>query len=193
MSTETASAPSPRQLALQRIGASRIQLRQQLLQLPRSEDAAGASAPLRLPRQLRLLWRGLRRQLRGSPLAGLALLAVQNWWQHHPWRSTGELVVRELNTSLLPVVRRHPLAAAAVAGGLGLMLVKTRPWRWALVRRQARPLPGRVLNWVFRQLSQAPAQALLSSLMMLLAGRMAPPAAPPAEATNAATTDPTRR
>lgn len=94
----------------------------------------------------------------------MALLAVQNWWQHHPWRSTGELVARELNTKLTPIVRRHPMAAVGLAGGLGLLLVKTRPWRRPPVTRQAKPLPGRVLRWMFRQLSQAPAQALLSSL-----------------------------
>ncbi len=54
---------------------------------------------------------------------------------------TGELVAGELQASLTPLVRRHPLATVLVSGALGLALMAGKPWRWPSVRRHLQPLP----------------------------------------------------
>jgi len=121
---------------------------------------------------MRALWRGLRRQWRGSPVAQMAMGAAQNWWQTHPWHRSGQLLVGELNTSVTPLLRRHPRTAMFVALGAGLALVAARPWRWPMVAAQMRPLPSRLGHWLFSQLTQAPGQAVLSALLLLLSGRV---------------------
>lgn len=168
------SSTEQHHLALQRLAASRHQLRQQLLDLPNPADAtapAGSGFHV-LPRRLRALWRSLRRQWRGSPMATIAMGATQNWWQTHPWRRNGELLAGELNHTVTPMLRRHPRAAIALAVGAGLALVVAKPWRWPLVAAQVRPLPRRVGRWMLSQLTQAPGQALLSALFLLIAGKV---------------------
>ncbi len=162
----TSASPDARQIALDRLAASRLRLRDQLLDVSPSREDHREPGMLPLPRRLRALWRSARRQLRGSPLALMAVGSLQSWWQRHPWRVTGELLARELHGALTPAVRRHPLAAALLAGGLGLALMRCRPWRWPLVANQFRPLPGRIGHWLMHQLTQAPGQALLSSLLL---------------------------
>jgi hypothetical protein len=163
----TNAAPDARLIALERLAASRLRLRDQLLDVPPSRKDQPEPGML-LPRRLRALWRSARRHLRGSPLALMAVGSLQSWWQRHPWRITGELLARELHGALTPAVRRHPLATALLAGGLGLALMRCRPWRWPLVANQFRPLPSRIGHWLMHQLTQAPGQALLSSLLLWL-------------------------
>ena len=157
-----------RAAAIQRLAASRLRLRRQLL--PHADaDAGGPQKPFSIPRRLRALWRTLRRGLHGSPVATVALTALQEWWQGHPWRATGELVAEELHATLTPVVRRHPVAAMVLSGAIGLAIVKGKPWRWPFVHRHLQPLPGRITRWLFDQLGAAPGQALLSALLVMLA------------------------
>ena len=159
-----------RTAALERLSASRTHLRRQLL-MHAGVDPNGADGdrPFSIPRRVRALWRSLRRGLRGSPVAAVALTALQDWWRGHPWRATAELLAEELHATLTPIVRRHPLTTMLVSGALGLALVKGRPWRWPSVRRQLQPLPARLARWFFNQLGQAPGQALLSGLLIMLA------------------------
>jgi hypothetical protein len=167
-----------RAAALDRLAKSRLRLRHQLIhEDPHRPGLLGGS--LNIPRRLRALWRTMRRSLRGSPVAAVALTAVQDWWQRHPWRTTGELVAEELNASLSPVVKRHPLATMLISGAVGLVIFTAKPWRWPSVRRQLQPLPGRVTRWMFHQLGQAPGQALLSGLLIMLARHKPDPPSPP--------------
>ncbi|WP_077035637.1 hypothetical protein [Pelomonas sp. KK5] len=174
---------SARAAALQRLAASRQQLRNELIELPDTTP----HHPLNIPRRLRALWRTLRRGLRGSPVAGVALTALQQWWEGHPWRATTELVAGELHAQVAPAVRRHPVAAMLLSAGIGLAVVAARPWRWHFVRRQVQPLPGRIVRWLFNQLGAAPGQALLSALLVMLARQAqtrdegAAPAPPPCQ------------
>lgn len=178
------SAPVPdererkREAALQRLAASRLQLRHELIEEPVDDTGQPARKGFNIPRRLRALWRSLRRGVRGSPVAAVAMTALQEWWHGHPWRATSELVAGELHASLRPVVRRHPLAAVLVSGALGLAVMTSKPWRWPAVRRHVQPLPGRLVRWAFHQLGQAPGQALLSTLLVMMA-RQAPPPPPP--------------
>ncbi len=167
-----------REAALQRLAVTRARLRQRLI--PQyTQEAAGPAHAFNIPRRLRALWRTLRRSLRGSPVAAVAMTALQDWWHGHPWRTTGELVAEELHASLTPVVRRHPVATMLVSGAIGLAVMTAKPWRWPYVKRQLQPLPSRLTRWLFGQLGQAPGQALLSGLLFMLA-RHAPAPTPPA-------------
>jgi hypothetical protein len=173
MTTDSDSHVLRRQQALQRLEASRLKLRAQLLDLPEGGAEADGGHAHGMPRRLRVLWRALRRRLRAWPMAGVALAAVQGWWRKHPLRGGGELLAYELNTSLLPAVRRHPERALLIGATAGFGLVLLRPWRWPLVAGQLKPLPGRLGHWLLAQLSQAPLQALLSAALGVMAGRAA--------------------
>lgn len=157
-------APSDRlQAALLQLQASRSALR--LALMPPSDAAAdsdGDTSP-RLTDPLRRWWRRLRRSTRQSPVAALLSEAVQHWWHRHPWRPTGLLLLRQVQ----PLVRRHPVAATATAAALGAALMGLRPWRWAAVDTQLRPLPGRVGHWLLAQLSSGPMQLALASLILM--------------------------
>lgn len=166
-------ADTARAEAVARIAASRGQLRTQLLKhAPRRRAPGAPEGPGFDPaRRLRALWRSTRQSLRGSPVAGVAMTALQDWWQRHPWRDSVELVLGEINAAVRPLVRRHPVATMTIAATVGVALVAGKPWRWPAVNRRLQPLPARMGRWLFAQLGQAPAQALLSSLMVMLAAR----------------------
>ena len=150
--------------ALARLAASREQLRHELLPPPDDRHHGGAAGPL--PRRLQALWRWARQRFAGSPVLGLAMQAVQGWWQAHPWRGAGELVAQELHAGIAPLIRRHPLAAMLAAAGLGAALMIGKPWRWGLVRRGLRPLPRHAGRWLLRQLAQPSVQAMLAGLIV---------------------------
>jgi hypothetical protein len=154
--------------ALARLAASRTQLRQQLLPAPRHPDGRSAEGGAGgMPRRLQAVWRWARRRLGGaSPVLGMAVQAVQGWWQVHPWRSTGELVAQELHAGVTPLIRRHPLATMLAAASLGAALMIWKPWRWSPVRRQLRPLPRHAGRWLLRQLAQPSVQAMLAGLFV---------------------------
>lgn len=171
-----ASPPLPPQStalseALARLETSRSRLRQQMIPPPPARLPPGSP----LPTRLRALWRHLRRKAGGWPIAGFAAAALGEWWHHHPWRPAGELLVDEIRASALPCLRRHPLATVAAAATLGAALVVSRPWRWPGVADRVRPMPRRLGRWLARQLSQAPIQATLLSMLMVF---IKPPAAP---------------
>lgn len=154
----------PRARALARLSASRLQL--QATWLPPARERGGEG---RGGRRLGALWRRWRRQLGDvgqHPLLGMALQAVDGWWQANPWRGAGEAVAGELQHSLTPLVRRHPAVAIGLAAGAGALVAGLRPWRWPLVAEQLRPLPRRVGRWLLRQLGQAPIQSLITSLVL---------------------------
>jgi hypothetical protein len=163
------SRPSPiergerLQAALQQLEASRNALRHQLIPATEPEGGTGAGGPPRLADPLRRLWRRLRLVTRHSPVAALLSHAMQGWWRRHPWRPTGLLLAHQVQ----PVVRRHPLASAAAAALLGAALVGLRPWQWRAVDAQLRPLPGRLGHWLLAQLSSAPMQLALASLILM--------------------------
>ena len=177
-SLTAAAAPlSPLAHALARLADSRARLHHELVPAPKPQ-AAGSGAglwPGPWPPQLKALWRRggrlLRRLLGQSPTAA-ALLgglagAAQDTWRRHPWRPTAELLGREAGAAVLPAVRRHPLAAVAVAAGLGMAIVAGRAWHWPILSRRLRDSPQRLGRWLLHQLAQPALQtALLSVLVM---------------------------
>lgn len=163
-----ASNPPPvvsaaRAEALGRLELSRARLRHEMIPPPPARLAPGSP----LPTRLRALWRHWRRKSRAWPVMGLATAALGEWWHHHPWRPVGEMLAGEAQASTLPWLRRHPVAAVATAAALGAALVVSRPWRWPGVSERVRPMPRRLGRWLLRQVSQAPVQTALLSMLML--------------------------
>jgi hypothetical protein len=164
------------ELAIARLEASRQALRHEMMPEARSESAdddARRAGPWRLP------LRRVRALMKRWPLTQVAGDAVRGWWQHHPWRATGDLLADGLWPQLRPLVRRHPVAAAATAAAAGALVVAGRPWRWPVVGAQLRPLPSRALHWVVAQLTTVPMQTAIATLLMTALRRPdAEPAAP---------------
>lgn len=162
--------PSPRvQQALLSLQNSRLALRQELIAPARAtprQGRAGAAA--------RLWWR----HLRTWPATRMLGEAVQHWWRSHPLHPLGSTLLSEARTQVLPLVRRHPWAILGVAAALGAAAVAARPWRWEWINRQVRQAPGAASNWLVRQLSTAPVQAMVASVVAMLAQKSAPRPAP---------------
>ncbi len=151
-----------RQHALARLQASRQRL-QTLWVPPPPADSGKAS---RGPHRVAAWVRHWRRQLGDNPVAGLVMQAVDSWWQRNPWRQAGEAMAGELRQSILPIVRRHPVATVGLAAVAGAALIAARPWRWPLVARQLRPLPGHAGRWLLARLGQAPWQSIIAGLVL---------------------------
>jgi hypothetical protein len=163
--------------ALQRLAHSRSQLRVVLMPPPAAEDLGpGTDGPGRL---LRLLWRRLRRAGRNAPALDLALSALQAWWLSRPWRATAAAWRQGMDTTVVPLVRRHPWAAVGVAAGAGAALVVLRPWRWSVVRGSWPLWRAGLLAQAMQQVSKWPLESALSILMAAVAVLRSPPAPSP--------------
>jgi hypothetical protein len=181
----TKAAHPAQAAALQRLALSRAGLRSLLIAQPDPDDAMAGAPPQRLLRQL---WRQLRRAARASPAADLALGALQAWWLTRPWRPALTELRHNMDTSVLPLVRRHPWAAVGVAAGAGAVLVYLRPWRWAGLRNSWPLWRAGLVAQLVQQAAHWPWEAMLGALFAALASRRpAPPEAPaPSESTGAA-------
>jgi hypothetical protein len=180
--TETARPANPAlAAALQRLALSRAGLRSVLIAPPDVDDNLDGAAPTRLLRQL---WRQLRRATRTSPVADLALGALQAWWLTRPWRPAVAELRHKLEGSVLPLVRRHPWAAVGVAAGAGAALVYLRPWRWVAARGSWPLWRAGLVAQAVQQAAKLPWEAMLGALMAGLATRQAAatPTPPPSPA-----------
>jgi hypothetical protein len=182
--TMAGTALTPLDRALARLADTRARLRQELLppeDSGRPDHPEGSAASSVWPPRLRAGWRHWRRQLRRWPLTGALLAGAQDTWKRHPWRPTAEMVLQQAGAAILPAVRRHPVAAVALAAGLGMAVVAGRRWYAPALQGQVRSAPARLGRWLLRQLGQAPVQAGLVGLLAMLAQRgwAAPADAPP--------------
>ena len=164
--------PTPLEAALASLAASRQRLR--LALIPPDDvdggplDARGRPQPGAWPRSLAGWWRRGRRALQAWPVADLAAGLLQDWWQHHPWRSTGEHLAETARHALLPLVRRHPLSALLGAVALGAALVAGRAWCWPAVRAIRPAASRRGRRWLIAQLTNPTVQTALISAVMLV-------------------------
>ena len=160
----------PAALAVQRLSASRLALRAQLVPSPRTGAPEGAGAGRgRLTRRLLAAWRLARTRLHGSPVGLWVLDRVQSGWQRSPWRLAGVALAAQVQAHAVPWVRRHPVASLSLATCAGAALVAGRSaWMEPWVLPQARALPGRLGRWTLRQLSTpSPLSSLLLGLLVV--------------------------
>lgn len=189
------ASPTPLEAAVAGLAVSRQRLR--LALNPPADigqgavDAQGRPQAGAWPLSLAGWWRRGRRALQAWPLADLAAGLLQDWWQHHPWRSTGQQLAETARQAALPLVRRHPLSALLGAVALGAALVAGRAWCWPAVRaiRPAASRGGR--RWLVAQLTNPAVQtALISAVMLVVKQLSAQRTAPAPTATSAASPSP---
>lgn len=152
--------------ALRRLELSRARLRETLMPAPR--DGAARHDSARLPRRWRAWlragpWRGLTRAL--EPWWDSGALTLHRWWRRHPWRATALALGGAAEHSLLPWVRRHPVAAMCIGAAMGAALVTAAPWRSPTWRNAADRGGRHVRRWLWRQAASPASQALLAGAL----------------------------
>jgi hypothetical protein len=160
--------------ALQRLALSRARLHTALLPPPEPAEAAEAPGGTSPGRLLRRLWRQLRRAGRNSPVVDLALGALQAWWFTRPWRPAVDGVRQNLETTVVPLVRRHPWAAVGVAAAAGALVMSLRPWRWVAVRGSWPLWRAGLVAKLVQQAAHLPWETMLAALMAAVAASPAP-------------------
>lgn len=170
--------------ALARLRHSRQQLQAACAPARPAGDPAGGSPSA---------W---ERALQASPLLGLLWPALQQAWAAQPWAAGLQDLGASAREGLGPWVRRHPLAAVALAAVGGAALVACRPWRLLRPAALGASLRHQVGGWAkqaLRGLGDAPAQMALGALTAWLmnaqrtassatAGSAPPPSSPPPSA-----------
>ena len=166
------ASPTPLEAAVAGLAVSRQRLR--LALKPPADigegavDAQGRPQAGAWPLSLGGWWRRGRRALQAWPVADLAAGLLQDWWQHHPWRSTGQQLAETARQAALPLVRRHPLSALLGALGLGAALMAGRAWCWPAVRAIRPAATRRGRRWLVAQLTNPTVQTALVSAVMLV-------------------------
>ncbi len=172
--------------ALARLERSRVNLRQALTPtLPAQGTSPGWSSKL-------IDW--ARAWLRGTPwgavaepLVGAVHDTFSGWWTRQPWRQSALQARDTLSAELSPWVRRHPIAAIAVAAIAGGAVAASGVWRWRTVRRSAMHLAAQLRRSVAGQLGNPAVQSvLLGAVLSYLAARKQPPRTDPQHAPDAA-------
>ncbi|OYU00464.1 MAG: hypothetical protein CFE40_04000 [Burkholderiales bacterium PBB1] len=73
--------------------------------------------------------------LSAIPVLGPLISEAAGWWADHPLRAVAELFARPSGRTTEPLTQRHPWAMLIGAAAVGGLLMWTRPWRFALLRR----------------------------------------------------------
>ncbi|MEI7464658.1 MAG: hypothetical protein WCJ87_04885 [Burkholderiales bacterium] len=156
--------------ATERLSRSRQIMRDQMLDLKagRAQAQAGQS------RQ----HSALLATLTAMPLLGPLVDRAVAWWAEHPLRPVAELFGSPDPSADEPLTQRHPWAMLLGAAAIGALLMWTRPWRFAPLRRAvcASLLP----QMVTRLLSRKSTDGLLDLVTSVL--RPAAKPSPPADA-----------
>lgn len=68
--------------------------------------------------------------LKSIPGAPVLLQALKAWWTVHPLRAVCMSTADAIKTVIQPVAQRHPIGLVAGAVVVGVLFVKSHPWRW---------------------------------------------------------------
>jgi hypothetical protein len=128
--------------------------------------------------------------LTALPLLGPLIDSAMTWWAEHPLHAVVDLFSRPNPSADEPLTQRHPWAMLLGAAAVGALLMWTRPWRFALLRRAV--YAGLLPQMVTTLLSRVSTEGLLdlvSSFLRRPGANHPPPATssqPPAERDGAA-------
>lgn len=157
--------PATVQAALARLEHSRERLRQVFK--PPPAPAPGSESGFRHPVRRARAW------LRKTPWGGLldpALDAageeLNRWWQGQAWRHPAGLLKDTFSSELVPLVRRHPLAAVLLTALAGAALARSGLWRWRPVRRSAGQIGSRVRRAFMNQIANPAIQSVLLAALV---------------------------
>ena len=68
--------------------------------------------------------------LKSIPGAPVLLQALNSWWKVHPLRAVCMSTAGAIKTVIQPLAQRHPIGLVAGAVVVGVLFVKSHPWRW---------------------------------------------------------------
>jgi len=131
--------------ATERLSRSRQMMRDQMLDLKASRAQAQTSEST--PQG------ALLDTLTALPVLGPLVESAVTWWAEHPLRAVADLFGRPDPTADESLTQRHPWAMLLGAAAIGALLMWTRPWRFALLRRAvcASLLPRMVTQLLSRE------------------------------------------
>lgn len=165
--TPNASTAERKQLALQRLEASRSQLIVHIYPAPDQRKRGGAP-----PSGSQPVWNGMaglmaRAQRNGFVNAAwrTARALGRRWWTRQPWHASVDLVASTLAHEAKPIMRQHPLATLAVGSAAGAALVLVLPWAARSIKTQAGPWRNNLGGMIWHQLGQAPVQLALTGAL----------------------------
>jgi len=99
--------------------------------------------------------------LSAIPVLGPLISDAASWWADHPLRAVADLFVRPGTSSASkPLTQRHPWAMLIGAAAVGALVMWTRPWRFALLRRAV--YSGLLPQVVSSVLARVPTDGLLN-------------------------------
>lgn len=158
--------------ATERLQQSRRLMRDQMMELNASSAQAhakkkGSGKPSALLATLTAL-----------PVLGPLIDRAATWWEGHPLHAVVALFTTRQASAAEPLKQRHPWAMLLGAAAIGALLMWTRPWRYALLRRAV--YAGLVPQVVTTLLSRVSADGLLDLVNSLLQGPAANSSPPPA-------------
>jgi hypothetical protein len=120
-------APQPELSAQERLARSRASMTRWLAEDEQARTATERNGGSSLSNWLQ--------RLRGHPIGALALDALSQRWSRHPLRTSARIAEAAARETLVPLVRRHPVAVLVASAVAGALLLRARPWRW--LRRSA--------------------------------------------------------
>ncbi len=158
--------------ATERLSRSRQTMRDQMFDLKASRAQAQASESR--PQS------ALLATLTALPVLGPLVESAVTWWAEHPLRAVAELFSRPDSSADEPLTQRHPWAMLLGAAAIGALLMWTRPWRLALLRRAvyASLLPQVVTQLLSRESTDGLLD-LVKSILRPAANPSPPPDAKP--------------
>lgn len=98
--------------------------------------------------------------LSAIPVLGPLISDAASWWADHPLRAVADLFSRPGTSASKPLTQRHPWAMLIGAAAVGALVMWTRPWRFALLRRAV--YSGLLPQVVSSVLARVPTDGLLN-------------------------------
>ena len=68
--------------------------------------------------------------LKSIPGAPVLLQALNAWWTVHPLRAVCMSTASAIKTVIQPLAQRHPIGLVAGAAVVGVLFIRSHPWRW---------------------------------------------------------------
>lgn len=162
----SAMSPPPDQQASQTLGSSTDTLRGVTERLEKSRrlmcaqmfelNAGSAQAKSRDRGTSSNWWVALS----AIPVLGPLISDAASWWADHPLRAVADLFSRPGTSVSKPLTQRHPWAMLIGAAAVGALVMWTRPWRFALLRRAV--YSGLLPQVVSSVLARVPTDGLLN-------------------------------
>ncbi len=103
--------------------------------------------------------------LKSIPGAPVLLQTLNVWWAVHPLRLVSISAADAVKAVIQPLAQRHPIGLVAGAAVMGVLFVRSRPWRWLLTPAL---FAGLIPQIIATAAAQVPPQSWMKMLMSLM-------------------------